>query len=111
MALSDHDQTILRVMEAELRADGARSSAPHVSPGRASHQYLAAAIGLVMAGTLAMAAALALSDGIGTGMGVLAFLLLVASAWSATHLIAPLRARLSTHINHSATNRDQPPRL
>jgi hypothetical protein len=83
MALSDHEQVVLREMEVALRADTTRSTTTRRSATRASRQRLAAAIGFVLAGIIATAVGLRLGDRLGTALGVLGFLLIVSSCWIA----------------------------
>jgi hypothetical protein len=87
MALSEHDQTVLREMEAALRADTPRPSAPRL----ASHRYLAAAIGLMIFGVASTAIGLRLEDKLGTGIGVLGFVFIVCSCLAAAR--SPLAGR------------------
>jgi hypothetical protein len=86
MALSEHDQAILMQMESALRADTTRKSSNRTL-GR--HHHLAAPIGLLTTGALAIAVGLLLADGLGASLGVLGFILIVCSAWSATRLLRP----------------------
>jgi Protein of unknown function (DUF3040) len=83
MALSDHDQIVLREMEAALRADTAHSSRTRLTAPRASHRYLTAAIGLMTFGLASTVVGLRLEDNLGTGLGVLGFIFIVYSCWAA----------------------------
>jgi hypothetical protein len=97
MALSDRDQTVLREMEEALRADTTRSSTPRRAlANHGAFHYLRVAIGLAIAGAVAIAVGLPLEGDVGTGLGVLGFLFIVGSAWSATHLLPPLRSERTT---------------
>lgn len=104
MALSDHDQTVLREMETALRADTRASNGSRPSVNRRSRYYLSAAIGLFIAGATAMAVGLRLQDDLGTGLGVLGFLFISGSGWSGTHLLTPLREWMTTHHPTAARN-------
>jgi hypothetical protein len=107
MALSDHEQTVLKQMEVALRAGTARSTPARSNTARppanrGSGHYLAAAIGLFLAGVMGTAVGLWLADDLGTGLGVLGFLLIVGSGRSATHLLIPLRGWMTTRKGESA---------
>jgi hypothetical protein len=93
MALSEHDQAVLMQMESALRAGTTRQSSNRTL-GR--HHHLAATIGLLTTGVLAIAVGLVRADGLGAGLGVLGFILIVCSAWSATRLLRPLLGSMST---------------
>ncbi len=102
MALSDHDQTVLREMELMLRADTTRSAIARPSTHRRPRRYLAAAIGLSIAGVVCIAVGLRLQDNFGTGFGVFGFLLIVGSCVSGTRLLDPLPGWMTTHDDRSA---------
>ncbi len=87
MALSEHDQTVLRDMEVALRADTLRPSASRLS----SRRYLAAAIGLMIVGVASTVVGLRLENNLGTGLGVLGFVFIVCSCLAAARL--PLAGR------------------
>jgi Protein of unknown function (DUF3040) len=101
MALSDHEQTVLRSIEAEWGTASAPST-PRRPSRRGSAQHLAVTTGFLIAGLLSTAVGLALANKVGTGLGVLGFLLMVASGWSATHLAASLRQRLVARSSQHA---------
>ncbi len=106
MALSDHEQTVLRSMEAAWGV----ADAPSSTVRRPSSRYLVAAIGLLIAGLFSSAVGVALANVLGTGLGVLGFLLIVAAGWSATHLVASLRRRLPTRSSQPAGGSGRPSR-
>ncbi|MDP9092650.1 MAG: DUF3040 domain-containing protein [Actinomycetota bacterium] len=83
MALSEHDQTVLKQMEAGLRAGTAGSTGPLRTWHRASHRYVAAAIGLMTFGVGSVAVGLRLENKLGIGLGVVGFVLIVSSCWAA----------------------------
>jgi hypothetical protein len=95
MTLSDREQTVLREMELSLRADIALPTSARRTTGHGSRKYLAAAIGLLAAGVLALAVGLGLRSHLGTGLGVLGFILVVGSAWSGAHLLGLLKETLT----------------
>lgn len=103
MALSDRDQSVLREMEVALRADTTGSANARSSVSRGSRSYLAAAVALLIAGGVTMAVGLELQRHLGTGFGVLGFLLIVGSGWSGTHLLTPLRGWMTTQHRESAS--------
>jgi hypothetical protein len=86
MALSDHDDAVLRELELGLRADTTRP-ARRPSVDRASRHSLTAAIGLMLIGVVAVAGGLGLANAFGVGLGVLGFLFIVGSCWSVTSLL------------------------
>ncbi len=91
MALSDHDEAVLSEMEVGLQADPTLSTTPGRSVSRRPRHHLAAAIGLMAIGVGVTAAGLRLEDNLGTGLGVLGFLLIVYSSW--TLVRSPLAGR------------------
>ncbi|MCW2525333.1 MAG: hypothetical protein JWM76_193 [Pseudonocardiales bacterium] len=104
MALSDYEQTVLREMELALRAEVGAPTACGRSSERAFRHYLAISAVLLTAGIVTTGVGLVLADGLGTVLGVIGFVLIVGSCWSATHLVAALRRRRTTR-NGNVTRR------
>ena len=107
MALSEHDQTILAEMETALRAAPTRPNSARRSANRtrSPHSHVAVTIGLLITGTVAMVVGLLLADGLGAGLGVVGFLFIVGSAWSATRLLRPLPRSMRTRNESPAGER------
>jgi hypothetical protein len=102
MALSDHEQTILKEMEVALRSDRSQPVSTPRKGSAPSRRPVAVAIGLLIAGFVATMLGLRLQNGLGTAVGVLGFILIVRACWS-IHLTPSLRRWATARISARTT--------
>jgi hypothetical protein len=92
VAISEHDQQVLRELEKDLLIDDPSSS---LSPARRRGGGFLVATAELVAGLLVVFAGLGLADPVGTWVGVAGSLILVAGAWVVVNN-ATLKSRISS---------------
>ena len=98
MALSEHEHAVLNTIEAGFAAVHAGPEAASKSGAVRAHRAVALFFALLTAGAASVALGLGLQDALGTALGVIGFVLIVAGCATMSPIVRVLRLRVTTRI-------------